>query len=144
MEKSTPLGAFFRGLENFTYLKNCDIIQKKVGVIMTTESEIVRASLTDIVERERSTNAFREKLKNLLDTPMTVMLEDYYNEKGVPIHGGTMQDAISASLLLQALAGNIAAYTTIRDTMGYKPAENVKNDVTIKIDMPDRVRELGE
>ena len=71
-------------------------------------------------------------------------LEDYYNEKGVPLRGGTMQDAISASLLLQALAGNIAAYTTIRDTMGYKPAENVKNDVTIKIDMPDRVRELGE
>lgn len=144
MEKSTPLGAFFRGLENFTYLKNCDIIQKKVGVIMTTESEIVRASLTDIVARERSTNEFREKLKNLLDMPMTVMLEDYYNEKGVPLRGGTMQDAISASLLLQALAGNIAAYTTIRDTMGYKPAENVKNDVTIKVDMPDRVRELGE
>jgi hypothetical protein len=51
---------------------------------------------------------------------------------------------MTASLVLQAMNGNIAAYTTIRDTLGYKPVEKVQNDISIEIKMPPAIKELGE
>lgn len=107
-------------------------------------SELVRASITDIANREQEADLFKSRLKTILATPMTLDMKKQYRERGVSITNGDLIDAINASLVLQALSGNIAAYTTIRDTMGYKPVEQVKNDVSIKIEMPKEVRELGE
>ena len=65
-------------------------------------------------------------------------------EQGVPLPNGTLADAVTASIVIQAMAGNVGAYTTIRDTLGYKPADKVQNDVQIKVDMAPAVKELGE
>lgn len=111
---------------------------------MREEVELVRASVTDIIKRERESNEFKEKLQKMLNIPMGMALEDYYLDQGIDIGKGTLSDAIAASMILQAIHGNTTAYSLIRDTMGYKPVENVKNDVTIKIDMPKAVKELGE
>ncbi len=46
---------------------------------------------------------------------------------------------ISLALLKKALAGDIQAFTTIRDTIGEKPKEEIENTVksTIKVDVVD-------
>lgn len=108
------------------------------------QGELIRNSMKDIVAREKESNIFQEKLRNLVNLPMDQVMRRSFAEKGLPISNGTLADAMSASLVLQAMNGNIAAYTTIRDTLGYKPVEKVQNDVSIEIKMPKEVRELGE
>ena len=107
-------------------------------------AELVRKSMTDIVAREKESNVFQEKLHTLVNLPMDQVMRRSFSEKGIPISNGTLADAMSASLVLQAMNGNIAAYAMIRDTLGYKPVEKVQNDISIEIKMPDGVRELGE
>ena len=107
-------------------------------------SELVRTAMTDIVEREKDADMFRQTLVKICNIPMTRAMRESLQEKGIDIRNGTLHDAMSAALVLQALSGNIGAYTTIRDTMGYKPVEQVKNDVQIKIEMPESARRLGE
>lgn len=112
------------------------------------EGELVRKSMTDIVAREvkqeKESNIFQEKLRQMVNTPMDQVLRRQYSEKGIPISNGTLADAMTASLVLQAINGNIAAYQVVRDTLGYKPVEKVQNDVNIEIKMPAAIRELGE
>jgi len=108
------------------------------------EGELVRKSMTDIVAREKESNIFQEKLRQMVNTPMDQVMRRSFAEKGIPISNGTLADAMTASIVLQAMNGNIAAYTVIRDTLGYKPVEKVQNNVTVEIKMPEAVRELGE
>lgn len=108
------------------------------------QGELVRKSMTDIVAREKESNIFQEKLRQMVNTPMDQVMRRSFAEKGIPISNGTLADAMTASLVLQAMNGNIAAYTTIRDTLGYKPVERVQNNVTVEIKMPQAVKELGE
>lgn len=114
----------------------------------TVQAELVRKSMTDIVNRERQverdSNVFREKLETLVNIPMSQVMRKQYSDKGIPISNGTLMDAMSASMVLQAMNGNIAAYTVIRDTLGCKPVEKVQNNVSIEIKMPQEIRELGE
>ena len=114
----------------------------------TLQGELIRKSMTDIVaseiKKEKESNIFRDKLESLVNLPMDQVMRRHLSEKGIPISNGTLADAMSASLVLQAMNGNIAAYTTIRDTLGYKPVERVQNDVSIEIKMPKAVKELGE
>lgn len=108
------------------------------------EGELVRKSMTDIVAREKESNIFQEKLRQMVNTPMDQVMRRSFAEKGIPISNGTLADAMTASIVLQAMNGNIAAYTVIRDTLGYKPVDKVQNNVTVEIKMPEAVRELGE
>lgn len=110
----------------------------------SVNSELVRTAMTDIVEREKEADMFRQTLVKICNIPMTRAMRESLQEKGIDIRNGTLHDAMSAALVLQALSGNIGAYTTIRDTMGYKPVDQVKNDVQIKIEMPESARRLGE
>ena len=108
------------------------------------QAELVRREAKRLVKREQETNEFKEKLQDVLRIPLDSLLKKRYKEQGVPLPNGTLADAVTASIVIQAMAGNVGAYTTIRDTLGYKPADKVQNDVQIKVDMAPAVKELGE
>jgi hypothetical protein len=112
---------------------------------MATNNEIaIRSSMNNLIQREKESNLFKKKLQDILKIPMSAQMRDNYSKNGIHLINGTLSDAISASLVMQAMAGNIQAYAMIRDTMGYKPIEQVKQDVVVRIDMSPRARELGE
>lgn len=112
---------------------------------MTNQNDIaVRSAMNNLTKKEEEANIFKKKLKTILQTPISASMRNKYSQSGIHLSNATMMDAINASIVLQALAGNITAYTTIRDTMGYKPVDQVKNDVTVRIDMSPKARELGE
>ena len=108
------------------------------------QAELVRREAKRLVKREQETNEFKEKLQDVLKIPLDSLLKKRYREQGVPLPNGTLADAVTASIVIQAMSGNVGAYTTIRDTLGYKPADKVQNDVQIKVDMAPAVKELGE
>ena len=108
------------------------------------QAELVRREAKRLVKREQETNEFKEKLQDVLKIPLDSLLKKRYQEQGVPLPNGTLADAVTASIVIQAMSGNVGAYTTIRDTLGYKPADKVQNDVQIKVDMAPAVKELGE
>jgi len=108
------------------------------------QAELVRKEAKKLVKREQETNEFKEKLQNVLKIPLDSLLKKRYQDQGVPLPNGTLADAVTASIVIQAMSGNVSAYTTIRDTLGYKPADKVQNDVQIKVDMAPAVKELGE
>ena len=72
-------------------------------------------------EARRARKTLRAELETLLSMP-TVDKET--GEK----KDTTVQSAITAALVKQALRGNIRAFEIIRDTIGEKPAEHVTLD----------------
>lgn len=111
---------------------------------MAKQQEIVKSTMKDLIKKEKESNEFRDKMKNILKIQMSADLKNKYATAGIPLRNGDLGDAITASMVLQAMQGNVGAYTTIRDTMGYKPIEQVKNDVVVKIEMSKNAKELGE
>lgn len=110
-------------------------------------TEVVRASLASLATKEQEVmrkNKFDSSLTSILKQPMSRALQDKYSKAGLHIANGTIYDAISASLILQAMNGNINAYAMIRDTTGHKPVDRVQSDIVVRIDMGERARELGE
>lgn len=55
-----------------------------------------------------------------------------------------VMEAMGASLVLQALNGNLQAFTTVRDTIGQKPVDRVDQNTTVHVVMSDEAKELGE
>lgn len=106
--------------------------------------DLVRAEFMNIVKGEQDADLFKRKLQEIVRIPMPLSVKKKLSEQGVSIQNGTLMDVMSASLVLQAMNGNIAAYTIIRDTMGYKPVDQVKNDVNIEVKLAPGIRELGE
>ena len=111
---------------------------------MTNNEIAVRSSMNNLIQREKEHNVFKKKLQDILKTPMSASMKQVYSERGIHLSNGNLADAMSAALVIQAMGGNIQAYATIRDTMGYKPVEQVKSDVVVRIDMSPKARELGE
>jgi len=112
---------------------------------MATNNEIaIRSSMNNLIQREKEHNMFKKKLQDILKAPMSAQMKDNYSKYGIHLINGTLSDAIAASLVVQAMSGNIQAYAMIRDTMGYKPIEQVRNDVVVRIDMSPNAKELGE
>ena len=107
-------------------------------------TELVTQSVNELIQAKKQTNIFKEKLANILSIPASKDMIKNLSENGITLHNANLADAMSASIVIQALTGNIAAYTTIRDTMGYKPIDQVKNDVVVHIEMASGARELGE
>lgn len=113
-------------------------------ITLTNQEIAVRSSMNNLIKREKEYNIFKKKLQDILKVPMSCEMKNTYSQKGIHLSNGTLSDAISASLILQAMGGNVQAYAMIRDTMGYKPVEQVRNDVVVRIDMSPKARELGE
>lgn len=107
-------------------------------------AELVTQSVNELIQEKKQTNVFREKLSNILAIPATRDMLKGLSDNGITLNNANLADCMSASLVIQALSGNIAAYTTIRDTMGYKPIDQVKSDVLVHINMAPGARELGE
>lgn len=107
-------------------------------------AELVTQSVNELIQEKKQTNVFREKLSNILSIPATRDMLKGLSDNGITLNNANLADCMSASLVIQALSGNIAAYTTIRDTMGYKPIDQVKSDVLVHINMEPNARELGE
>ena len=59
----------------------------------------------------------KKTMKEMLDYLLAKEIENKKGEKA------TTQEAISVSLIKQALNGNVKAYEVIRDTIGQKPVE---------------------
>lgn len=106
--------------------------------------KLVVQSMNDLITEKKQSNVFREKLSNILSIPAPKNMVKNLSDNGITLSNANLADCMSASLVIQALSGNIAAYTTIRDTMGYKPIDQVKNDVVVRIDMSPQAKELGE
>lgn len=112
---------------------------------MTANQDIaLRSSMNTVVAQEKEHNLFKTKLQEILTAPMSAEMRRQLSEKGLHVQNGDIADVVNAALVFQAMNGNVAAYTTLRDTMGFKPIEQVKSDVVIRIDMNPRARELGE
>lgn len=107
-------------------------------------AELVTQSVNELITNAKKTNIFREKLSTILSIPASKAMMAGLKENGITIQNANLADCMSASLVIQAMTGNIAAYAMIRDTMGYKPIDQVKNDVTIHIEMEPKAKELGE
>lgn len=107
-------------------------------------AELVTQSVNELIQAKKQTNIFKEKLSNILSIPASKDMLKNLSDNGITLNNANLADAMSASIVIQALTGNIAAYTTIRDTMGYKPIDQVKNDVVVHIEMASGARELGE
>lgn len=69
-------------------------------------------------EARRAKKTMREMLNYLLEKEIT-------NRSG---EKATTQEAITVSLINQALKGNVKAWEVIRDTIGEKPEQNIKLD----------------
>lgn len=74
---------------------------------------------------EKSGEARREK-RALRETLQTLLSSDY-DVDGKMCNG---VEAVSVSLIKQALKGNVKAYEIIRDTLGEKPAMSVNIDTS--------------
>lgn len=98
----------------------------------------------ELVDMENEFGLFKNKLTELLNTPMGTEMRNRFREDGISLQSDRINDAIHAALVIQAMNGNIQAYTTIRDTMGHKPVDQVQNDVLVRIEMPKGAKELGE
>ena len=119
--------------------------QRKIKTNMAIDTVVKNEILiADTKKQEDSANMFKRKLQEIMSIPMTPGMKKRYEDFGITCVDGDIADAIAGALAIQAMNGNIAAYTTIRDTMGYKPVEQTRNDVVVRIDMSAKARELGE
>lgn len=84
-------------------------------------------------ESKRARKTLRAELETLLSTQT---VDPKTGEKRI----STVQEAITAALVKQALKGNTKAFEIIRDTVGEKPAEHI---TLAEID-PDTVARVEE
>ena len=87
---------------------------------------------------------FRNKLEQIMQLKVSPEMIANFHDKGLDLKNPNIADAVSASLVVQALCGNIAAFTTIRDTVGQKPVDKIENNTTIQVVLSDEVKRLGE
>ena len=72
-------------------------------------------------EARRNRKTMKEALLAILDTP---------GEDGM-----TLRESIVAAIVKRAKTGDITAFTTIRDTIGEKPADKQEIDSTVRVVM---------
>ena len=85
--------------------------------------------------RQAEARTFAEALKTLLLTELS-------DNKGNKV---TTREAIATALIKKALAGNIAAYSEIRDTLGEKaPETNVIIQANDPINMKESIKEIKD
>ena len=85
--------------------------------------------------RQAEARTFAEALKTLLLTELS-------DNKGNKV---TTREAIATALIKKALAGNIAAYSEIRDTLGEKsPETNVIIQANDPVNMKESIKEIKD
>lgn len=89
-------------------------------------------------EARRQRKAFKEVFNALLSAELSPELAEALNEKsgalGIDTSMFTVAEYIGLAQVVKAVGGDTAAFTTIRDTIGEKPAD--KQELTVK-DLPD-------
>ena len=93
-------------------------------------------------EARRKKRDLRETLETLLkstlkDEEIVSKFEEFGFKKGM-----TMQDAISAAMIQQAVKGNVKAFVAIRDTIDPKEGETESGGVRVIVE--EKVRDLSE
>lgn len=81
------------------------------------------------VEARRKKKTMKEALLAILDVP---------DEEGV-----TLRESIVMSVVKRAKAGDITAFTTIRDTIGEKPADKQEIDSTVRVVMDKNMEDFS-
>ena len=89
-------------------------------------------------ETRRQRKAFKEVFNVLLSAELSPELAEALNEKsgalGIDTSQFTVAEYIGLAQVVKAVSGDTTAFTTIRDTIGEKPAD--KQVLTVE-DMPD-------
>lgn len=93
-------------------------------------------------EARRKKRDLRETLETLLkstlkDEEIVSKFEEFGFKKGM-----TMQDAISAAMIQQAVKGNVKAFVAIRDTIDPKEGETESGGVRVIVE--GKVQDLSE
>lgn len=93
-------------------------------------------------EARRKKRDLRETLETLLrstlkDEEIVSKFEEFGFKKGM-----TMQDAISAAMIQQAVKGNVKAFVAIRDTIDPKEGETESGSVRVIVE--GKVQDLSE
>ncbi len=80
------------------------------------------------VKAKRERKAMREQLEMLLNLPIKdIKIQKKVTDLGISSSEINNQMAMTVALYQEALLGNTKAYELIRDTIGEKPVEQVKN-----------------
>lgn len=93
----------------------------------------------------REKKALRETMQKLLTMKLKdkKLLEELealgFTEKGI-----TMQDAISAAMIKQAVKGNVKAYNAIKDTLAENSEEKTNTSVTEIVIIPEDASEADD
>ena len=91
-------------------------------------------------ESRRERKAFKEVFNTLLSAELSPELAEDLNEKigalGIDTSMFTVAEYIGLAQVVKAVSGDTSAFTTIRDTIGEKPAD--KQEMTFK-DLPQIV-----
>lgn len=93
----------------------------------------------------REKKALRETMQELLTMKLKdkKLLEELA-ALGFTAKGITMQDAISAAMIKQAVKGNVKAYNAIKDTLAEKSEEKTDNSVTEIVIVPEDASEADD
>ena len=100
--------------------------------------EEVKKGAEKSAEVRRQRKAFKEVFNTLLSAELSPELAEALNEKsgalGIDTSMFTVAEYIGLAQVVKAVSGDTSAFTTIRDTIGEKPAD--KQVLTVE-DMPD-------
>lgn len=95
--------------------------------------------------RFKEDNTIKSAMLDILDLSVTEKIQELLDIQGVAIDNiNTVKQAMAAMVATKALSGNITAFEIVRDTIGEKPVDVIKQDTTIRIEMSDEARELAE
>lgn len=113
---------------------------------MKKKMDLVPPIVKELAKHEKEASLFKDKLKEILNIPLPLNMIQTYEEHGISLSSvdARILDGMTAAITIKALQGDIGAYTTIRDTMGYKPVDKVQSDMVVRIEMSNQARELGE
>lgn len=107
--------------------------------------EITRKGGIASGKARREKKALRETVQELLTMKLKdkKLLEELA-ALGFTAKGITMQDAISAAMIKQAVKGNVKAYNAIKDTLAEKSEEKTDTSVTEIVIVPEDASEADD
>lgn len=122
-------------------------MEKETAITLVDNYETLNAEEIDAyVVTDKPTIA--NSLISLLGKP--VLKERMYEALGGALEyddlpeNPTMQDCVSAALVVKASMGDVKAFEVIRDTIGEKPIERVEQDTVVRVMLPDSIQEYGD
>lgn len=105
---------------------------------------IIAKKVNTIIADEEKANVFVDRMTSALSTKMPLKMREMFHEQGFSMRNGDYFDGLVLAMVGKAMRGDVSAFTVIRDTMGYKPVDQVVNDTKITIEMSPQAKALGE